>query len=182
MLCCSFKVQSKSGSQAPLACVCALSQSEKPTLRFQGQDRSKGLAAAAQVGSLPASVPKVGRRSCSSGAGRPPEGLRPESCAPGRGGPRARGLGGGSGPGSGPACGAPSRAHATRGSPAPGSRPRRLTSARQKPGVRHCVSPLPFTMLKGSDFHKHEDVIQPWLTKGLTHSFLNLRLPHRTIP
>lgn len=37
MLCCSCKIQSKSGSQAALPCVCTLSQSESPTLCIQGQ-------------------------------------------------------------------------------------------------------------------------------------------------
>lgn len=77
MFCCSFQIQSKSATQAALACVCALSQSEKPTLRIQGRDSLQG-PPAAQVGRL---VPQVRRRCRSSGAQPSPQ--APEDPRPG---------------------------------------------------------------------------------------------------
>lgn len=55
MFCCSFQIQSKSASQAALSCVCALSQSEKPTLRIQGRDSLQGPPAARWGGLYPRS-------------------------------------------------------------------------------------------------------------------------------
>lgn len=174
MFCCSFQIQSKSASQTALSCVCALSQSEKPTLRIQGRDSLQG-PPAAQVGRL---VPQVGRRGRSSGA--QPSLQAPEDPRPGS---RAWAP-------DGPICGGPAeptplaQLSAPRPALAPlrlGAGPRSLGSARQNPRAPRRLSPLPFTVLRGSDFHKH-DLIQPWLTQGFTHSSFNLRFPHRTIP
>ena len=173
MFCCSFQIQSKSATQAALACVCALSQSEKPTLRILGLDSLQG-PPAAQVGRF---VPQVRRRDRSSGVQLSPQ--APEDPRPGSRAWAPDGL----------TCGGPAeptprlQPSAARPGLAPlrlGAGPRSLGSARQNLRAPCRLSPLPFTVLRGSDFHKH-DLIQPWLTQGFSHSF-NLRFPHRTIP
>lgn len=92
MLCCSFKTQSKSGSQSALACVCTLSQSENPTLRIQGQAGPEG-PVAAEVGKRSTSVAGLDGLECSSGPSQPPA---PEML--GVLSSRTRGCGGGSAP------------------------------------------------------------------------------------
>lgn len=100
MLCCSFKTQSKSGSQAALACVFTLSQSGKPTLRNQGQAGPEG-PVAAEVGESPISVAWLEGVEYSSGPEPAPPPPPPPRCpvsgeaAPGHvaGGARRRLIG-----------------------------------------------------------------------------------------